>query len=200
MDIGSLAELGVATLALIVVVIIAYTILNRSKSDTRVIKVFADMVSGSIRDISEGVKVHGDQSVTRHGEVVLAFQTLHPLFLQLINNSTEILKVVKEVKQSGGQIRPAIDTLAQQLETQKGSVDKMNDTVSNQNQDIKKILATLVRLESKVTAISNKFDHLGVEIQSTKTELNDIKTDVSKLKPTGEAPEVKSETKQESKS
>lgn len=111
-----LSELGVSALALIIVTIFAYTVFNRSKTDTSVIKVFADLVSNSIKDMSEGLSTHGNESTARHGEIVLALQAMNTSLAMLVDGGNEILLTVKEVRKTGGKIMETVTPIDKMLQ------------------------------------------------------------------------------------
>jgi len=165
-----LAELGVAALALVAVIIFARTVYNRSKSDANTIKVFADLLSNSFNTISKSVQSHGDESTTRHREVVSALQTMNQILLQHVKNDAEVVNSVnelsnnvgtytEEVKQAGVKIMDTMQPLDQilteirnELKELRASVDKhltnFKDEVATKTAEIE---VRLLQVEKRAT-------------------------------------------------
>lgn len=159
----ALSELGVAALALIAVIIFAYTMFNRSKSDTSVIKVFADIVSNSIKDMSQGLEIHGNESTSRHGEVVLALQMVNTSLAMLIDNDRQILQSVEEVKQTGGQIMATVTPLEQSLAEIRDELRRLRESVEAQ-------FAIAATIRDDVTARTTQIEERLLQVEKRATQ------------------------------
>ena len=110
-------------------VIIAYIILNRAKSDTSTIKVFADLLTESYKDIVDDAKKHGDESNTMYREMVSTLQTMNALLTKIVNNDDEILKEVKEVQKTGGKIMAKVTPIDQVLKEIRDELQQLRVSV-----------------------------------------------------------------------
>ncbi len=190
-ELKMLAELGVAALALIAVIIFARTVYSRSKSDANTIKVFADLLSNSFSTISQSVQNHGDESTTRHLEVVSAMQAISQLLLQHINGDAEMVKSVNElstnvgaytdeVKQAGVKIMDTMQPLDQILTEIRNELQELRASVDTHLTNFKDDVATktaeievrLLQVEKRATQETPAI--VAVEeikhLQATKTE------------------------------
>jgi chromosome segregation ATPase len=183
--IQALAELGVAALALVAVVIIAYIILNRAKSDTSTIKVFADLLTTSYKKISDDVEIHGNQSTTRHGEMVLALQNVTVALTKIINSDADILKEVQEVKKTGGDIMATVTPIDQILQEIRNELQQLRQSVDNHLDESTKfrdnvtaktteIESRLLQVETRVTEESVKIDPQTKPTKEKKDDGNTI--------------------------
>lgn len=147
-----LSELGVAALALIVVVIIAYIILNRSKSDTDTIRVFADLLTQSFKDILDDVKAHGNESTSRHEEIVLVLQSVNSSLVSNVKGNDTILAKVNEATVTGDKIMETITPIDQILRDIRNELQQLRTSVD-------------AHLESS-TAFSNQIKKKTGEIEA----------------------------------
>ncbi len=157
-----LAELGVAALALIAVIIFAYTVYNRSKSDAKLIKVFADLLSNSFDTIAKGVQTHGDESTIRHQEVVSTLQTMTQLLLQHIN-------IVNTVVQSVNELSNNVGTYTEEV---KQAGEKIMDTMQPLDQILTEIRNELKELRASVdTHLTNFKDEVATKTAEIEVRL-----------------------------
>lgn len=191
-----LAELGVAALALIAVIIFAYTVYNRSKSDAKLIKVFADLLSASFNTISENVNSHGDESTTRHLEVVSTLQTMTQLLLQHINSDNDVSQSVKQLS----------DNVGVYTEEVKQAGVKIMDTMQPLDEILKEIRNELKELRASVDTHMNTFKEqvatktAEIEVRLLQVEKRATQETPAIQAPTGEpktVPESKAETEEE---
>ena len=198
-EIKALADLGVAALALIAVIIFARTVYTRSKSDASTIKVFADLLSNSFTTISENVQGHGDESATRHLEIVSTLQIMSELLLQHINSGNDVSQTVKElsdnigaykeeVKQAGVKIMDTMQPLDQilteirdELQELRASVDthltNFKDDVATKTAEIEvRLLQVEKRATQEMPAIAAVEEIKHLQATETEEQTDKVKT------------------------
>lgn len=186
-----LAELSVAALALIAVIIFAYTVYNRSKSDANTITVFAELLSNSFKTISQNVQTHGDESTTRHREVVSALQTMSQLLLQHINNDAEMVTSFNELSNNVGAYTEEVKQAGVKIMETMQPLDQILIEIRNELQELRASVDTyLTNFKDEVATKTAEIEVRLLQVEKRATQ------EIPVIIPDGE---VKDETKSEPK-
>ena len=202
------------TIAFLALVIVARFLGQRT--DPKLLELFELQTKAN----SEREKAHNTNSdrlskaLDRNTEILdTVTKGIENVFISLATSFKEITETIssdhakheKAIHSLPGQILPTIKEITQQLQAQKGSVEKMNDVVDTQNGAIQQILDAILRLEKQVTEIGNdvkqfksKGDELEINVTDVKLQIETIKQDVQKLTSETKAVEkTEQETKQD---
>jgi uncharacterized coiled-coil DUF342 family protein len=196
-----LAGLGAVGIAAMAVMIVAWALLFRTKSDNKtasnqyiVTKELLTLLADSYKTIGDGINSHTIESTTRHLEVLGGFQTVQKQFSNVADTMKSIKSGLVSTLAEHDTIIKSVNDLSAEVGAYREKVKEVGGGIVNEVSKIDKILDELIALRRDVQGLK---ETVTTKTQQYEERIDVLEVSVKSLQPTEEAPKLETKPKTE---